>query len=127
MSMPEERRRVVMVDDDEDYRSMLREWLVERYDTTALPNGEDLIEQLFLVLPDLVLLDISLPGPDGFTLCERIRSEPRFQELPVLFLTSSDSNSDFVSNLSAGGSAYLTKPVERSQLLKRIAELLPAA
>ena len=127
MRTPDKRRRVVMVDDDDDYRLIVREWLAQRYDVVSLPDGENLIEELFVVQPDLVLLDVSMPGPNGFTLCERIRSEPAFQKLPVLFLTSSVKNADFVANLDAGGSAYLTKPVEPADLMARIQELLPAA
>lgn len=127
MRTPEERRRIVTVDDDVDFQAILREWLVPRYDTVSLPNGENLIEELILIEPDLVLLDVSMPGPDGFTLCERIRSEPRLRELPVLFLTSSDKNSDFIANLDSGGTAYLTKPVTRGRLERVIEEYLPSS
>ncbi|UPT75154.1 MAG: response regulator [Elusimicrobiota bacterium] len=119
------RRRVILVDDDGDFSSLLKDWLLPRYDVVVLPRGDDLLDEMIVVEPDLVVLDVSMPGPDGFTLCRRVRAEPRFAETPVLFLTSSNRAADFVDNLDAGGSAYVVKPVERRSLLARVAGLLP--
>lgn len=122
-----ERPQVVVVDDDPDFLEILRQWLSSRYDTVSLKDGAELLEELPGLEPDLVILDVNLPGPDGFRLCRRIRSEARMAGIPILFLTASRSNQDFLKNLEVGGSAYLTKPVERQRLLTEVYELIGRA
>lgn len=119
-----ERPRVLLVEDEEDFRTLLCGWLSPRYDVTALPHGESLLEQAAARPPDLFILDVSLPGPDGFALCRRLRADPRFARTPIVFLTAVVSTKAFVRGLDAGGSAHLTKPVDRVTLLKRLEELL---
>lgn len=118
--------RIVMVDDEPDFQLILRQWLSPRYETISLPNGEGILEELSELEPDLLILDVGLPGPNGFKLCHKIRTVPRFSALPILFLTASKANDDFMRNLEVGGSAYLNKPVERGPLLATIDELLSA-
>ena len=118
------RPQIVMVDDDRDFQSILRGWLTPRYDTISLADGEELLHELSTLEPDLVVLDVGLPGPDGFKLCHKIRAESRFTQIPILFLTGMSSNRDFCKYLEVGGTAYLTKPVDRSQLLAEIHSLL---
>lgn len=119
-----DRPHIVTVDDDPDFLFVLRGWLEPRYQMIPFSSGEALLDELPFLEPDLVIMDVRLPGPDGFKLCHRIRSDPRFAGTPILFLTASRDNEDFVRNLDAGGSAWLTKPVDRAQLLKEIRELL---
>src|SRR5438309_11704057 len=102
--------RILMVDDDNDFQVIVRKWLSPRYDHLGLTSGADLTEYLEAAEPDLVILDVRMPGPDGFQLCRRIRSDSRFCDLPVLFLTGCKEDEDFIKNLNAGGTAYLTKP-----------------
>jgi DNA-binding response OmpR family regulator len=124
-SMPAESRpRVLIVDDDEDFRLVVELMLATQYDVVSLDNGEGLLEELATSRPDLVILDVMLPGRDGFQLCRDVRSKPTLANLPILFLTSSRKDNDFVDNLEAGGNAYLTKPVSQKALLKKLSELL---
>lgn len=116
-----------MVDDDRDFQTIVRGWLTPRYDLLSLSNGDGLIEDLAAVDPQLLLLDVRMPGPDGFKLCAGVRARPRFIGLPILFLTGCSEDEDFVKNLDAGGTAFLTKPVARKRLLWTIRELLAAA
>lgn len=121
-----ERLKVVAVEDDRDFRVILGQWLGSEYDVRMLEHGEELFDELRLEAPDLVLLDVNLPGPDGFKLCRRIRSDPRFRSLPILFLTALTDDADFIRHLEAGGTAYLTKPLERRALLSAMGELAGA-
>lgn len=125
-ALAEEDRRlkVLMVDDDRDFQLILRGWLAPRYDTISLSDGDELLEETELSEPDLIILDVSLPGLDGFRLCKRLRERSRFASVPVLFLTGFDTNEDFLKSLEVGGSAFLTKPVKRSTLLAEAARLL---
>jgi CheY-like chemotaxis protein len=120
-----EKPRILMVDDDSDFQDIVRKWLSPRYDHWGLINGADLLENLEASQPDLVILDVRMPGPDGFELCRRIRSDGRFAHLPILFLTGCKEDEDFIKNLDVGGTAYLTKPVERKDLLAMVQELVP--
>lgn len=114
-----------MVDDDSDFQAIVRKWLSPRYDHWGLTNGTDLIEYLEAAEPDLIMLDVKMPGPDGFKLCKQIRSDRRFANTPILFLTGCKEDEDFIHNLDVGGTAYLTKPVERKDLLAMLRELVP--
>jgi len=123
---PVERRRVVAVDDDHDFLTVLRSMLAKEFEVTVLSDGEDLMGQLEAVQPDLLILDVRMPKPDGFELCRRVRSSGSFHSLPVLFLSASDTDGDFFQNMDSGGTAYLTKPVSRRRLLSKVTQLLQA-
>jgi DNA-binding response OmpR family regulator len=117
-------QRIVMVDDEPDFLTIAQTWLEPRYELVSFTDGDGLLTQLDLLEPDLLILDVRLPGIDGFKLCRRIRADERFQTLPILFLTASHSDLDFFKNLEVGGTSYLTKPVSRRELLARVKELL---
>jgi DNA-binding response OmpR family regulator len=118
-----ERKQVVLVDDDRDLQTIVRGWLSDSYDTVSLSSGEGLLDELASLEPSLLILDVVMPGPDGFTLCRKIRSDSRFADLPILFLTGCGADDDFIRNIDAGGTAYLVKPVSRRRLLVKVAEL----
>lgn len=122
-----ERPRLLLVEDDADFTSILRGWLAPLYDTVCLRDGGEALEEAAVCRPDLIVLDVTLPGPDGFAVCRKLRSDPRFASTPVLFLTGVISNDAFVRHLDAGGTAYLTKPVDRPTLLAAVARLLEAS
>ena len=119
-----ETRRIVMVDDEPDFLTIAQTWLEPKYELVPFTDGSSLLSHLSTLEPDLLILDVRLPGTDGFKLCRRIREDRRFRSLPVLFLTASHNDLDFFRNLEVGGSSYLTKPVSRKELLARIQELL---
>lgn len=126
MSSLNEPPLVLMVDDDADFRAIVRNWLVPEFEHVGLSNGEDLLDEIEALDPDLIILDVRMPGPDGFKLCGLIRADPRFNGVPVLFLTGCKEDADFIRNLDAGGTAYLTKPVDRKRLLSVLRELIGA-
>lgn len=116
-------RRIAMVDDDDDFLAVARDWLEPRYDVVTLSEGSGLIEVLASLQPDLVILDVRMQ-PDGFTVCRRMRQEPQLKAVPVVFLTSSRSDVDFIRNIDAGGTAYLMKPITQKQLLSTLGEMI---
>lgn len=113
-----------MVDDEPDFQTIVHSWLEPAYDVVALKDGDELLGALRARAPDLVILDLRLPGADGFEICRRLRAAPGLESTPVLFLTASKEGEDYRRNMSAGGSGYLTKPVGRRQLLAAVDELL---
>ena len=121
----DEKPRVLMVDDDLDFHAIVRGWLAPRFEHVAMTSGEGLLEQLEALEPDLLILDVRMPGAGGFELCAQVRSERRFDALPILFLTGCKEDEDFVSNLKAGGTAFLSKPVGRRLLVATLRGLIP--
>ena len=126
--MPEKTKKekplVVWVDDDKDFQDLVRDWLMPRYGLAMYNNGEEFLEALEGMEPDTVILDVRLPGPDGFRLCRKLRGDRRFSSVPILFLTSCSEDVDYIKHLDVGGTAYLNKPVDKAELLKTLNELL---
>ena len=114
---------LLVVDDDPKILSMMRRGLIfAGYDVHTVDSGEDALHQAMVEVPDLVVLDVMLPGIDGFEVCRRLRSaEPR---LPILLLTARDRVPDRVAGLDAGADDYLVKPFAFDELLARIRALL---
>ena len=114
---------VWIVDDDPAIRSGVTTLLAqEHYATWAAADGRALIERLHPPWPDLIVLDVILPGYDGLTLCRRIRQLPVY--LPVLMLSVRDAVVDRVTGLEYGADDYLGKPFEPRELLARVRALL---
>ncbi|MBI3298844.1 MAG: response regulator [Elusimicrobia bacterium] len=116
---------VVMVDDDADWQTVVKGWLSERYEHFSLLDGNDLLEELAALEADLLILDVQMPGDDGFSVCRRLRADRRFDAMPIVFLTGRKEDADFLKNIDVGGTAFLTKPISRRRLLSVLRELLP--
>lgn len=121
--MSAERRRVALIDDDADFRRIVRRWLSGRYEVACYADAEELLAGQGPP-PDLVISDVNMPGLNGYTFCERVRADPRLARVPFLFLTGVDCDEGFLLGFEAGADAYLAKPVERRRLLEKAAELL---
>jgi len=115
---------IVWVEDNRDYQAVVRDWLLPDFDVVTYENGEAFLDEIEDVEPDLVMLDVRLPGPDGFRLCRRLRADPRLRSVPILFLTSCEDDDAYIAHLDVGGSAFVTKPVEKAQLLAAIRGLV---
>ncbi len=110
-----EKRKVLIVDDDAGVRESLRMILKERYEPSITSSGEEALEALPDVRPDLILLDVLMPGLDGLEVLERIKSEdPR---TPVIMLTATKTVKTAVSAMKLGAFDYVTKPFDVEELL----------
>lgn len=111
-------QRIMIVEDDPSIRDELTLILEnEGYQPLAVEDYTDITEQVIHNCPDLLLLDIGLPGRDGFSLCASLR---RTVDIPIIFVTSRDSSLDEIRALSLGGDDYVTKPYNIPVLLARI-------
>ncbi len=114
--------KIMIIEDDPTIRDELSLLLNnEGYCSVAVTDFADIAEQAAQIAPDLILLDIGLPGQDGFILCAGLRKAVR---APVIFVTSRDSGQDEVRGLSLGGDDYITKPYSVPVLLARIKAVL---
>jgi two-component system response regulator MprA len=114
---------ILVVDDDAPIRRMLERTLAaEGYAVRSEPDGGAALAHLEHVTPDLVVLDVAMPGLDGLAVCRRVRS--RGLGLPILLLTARDALEDRVSGLDAGADDYLVKPFAPEELLARVRALL---
>lgn len=119
-----EKPLIIWVDDDKDYQAAVKEWLLDDYDVITYRDGGELLDDPLDLRADLLILDVRLPGADGFKLCGRIRADRRFRDAPVLFLTSCGDDDSFLRHMDAGGAVFLTKPVGKRRLLEAVASLV---
>lgn len=108
---PTEKPRILIVEDMTDNIRVLVELLKEAYQVVPAKNGETALKRLEEgPLPDLVLLDIVMPGMDGYALCNHIKSDPKTAEIPVIFITAVSEAMDDAKAFELGAVDYITKP-----------------
>ena len=116
--------RVLVVDDDPDMSAFLTRLLgAEGMSARTVADGEAALQSIAAAPPDLVLLDIMLPGVDGFTICERLKGDPATAMIPVVLITALEDQESRVRGIRAGGDDFLSKPVKREELLARVSTL----
>ena len=119
-------RRVLVVDDEANIRDLIEVALrFHGFTTATAATGEDALRAARRERPDLVLLDVMLPGMDGFEVCRRLRADG--DQVPVIFLTARDTPSDTVTGLTLGGDDYVTKPFSIEALIARVHAVLRRA
>jgi two-component system, NtrC family, sensor kinase len=112
---------ILIVDDALSSSALLSDFLHEvGFKTAIAKNGEDAIEQVELHYPDLILLDLVLPGIDGFEICRQLKTNPRYLEIPIIFMTAIGDTETKVKGLSLGAVDYITKPFQKEELLARV-------
>ncbi|MDQ7250416.1 response regulator [Dongia sedimenti] len=118
-------RSILIVDDDDEIRSLVGDLLRrERFSVTEAENATEMDNVLRRMRPDVLILDLMLPGEDGLSICRRIRSE---SGVPILMLTAKHEETDKVVGLELGADDYLVKPFGTRELLARIRALLRRA
>lgn len=119
--------RVMIVEDEEDIQKVLRMSL--QYcgvqEVVTANSGEDCLARVHDALPDLILLDVTMPKLDGIETCRRLKQDPQTRGIPVIFLSAMAQASDRKRGLDAGAAGYLTKPFDPVALFGQILELLP--
>ena len=113
--------KILIVDDSPSARETLCAILEEQgYQLTTAPNGQKALEVAASLHPDLILLDIMMPGMDGFEVCRRIRANPQIAEVPIVILTALDDSASLLKGIEAGADDFLSKPVDRHELRARV-------
>lgn len=115
------RPRILIIDDDEDFVRLVGAILgKEGMIVKGLTVPENIAEHILSFAPDIVLLDVMMPGISGYQVCQQMREQPQWQDLPVLFLTAQTGLSARLAAFEAGGDDYLPKPVAPAELLMRV-------
>ncbi|MFC2031047.1 response regulator [Chloroflexota bacterium] len=120
-----ELHRVLIVDDDPLVRGALEAVLApENYELELVSSGPEALGRAAALMPDLVLLDVKMPGMDGFEVCRRLRADPLLAEVPVLMITTLDDHSSRLRGIEAGADDFISKPLDDAELTARVRTIL---
>jgi CheY-like chemotaxis protein len=120
------KRRRILVADDEIYILHILEFSLnlEGYEVISATSGEEALAKAAKERPDLVVLDVLMPQMDGHEVCRRLKTDERTRDIPVIFLSARDSQTDQDLGLRLGAEAYITKPFSPQRLIDTIQNLL---
>ncbi|MDZ4821494.1 MAG: response regulator [Planctomycetota bacterium] len=119
------RERILVIDDEEDLLELVNYNLTrEGFRVECVATGEAALAAARRSIPDLVILDLLLPGVDGLEICRLLKNDPKTRHIPVIMLTAKSEESDMVSGLELGADDYMTKPFSPRVLLARIKAIL---
>jgi CheY-like chemotaxis protein len=117
--------RILIVDDERHNRQVLEVMLKpEGYRLRTAASGEEALNVVAAQPPDLILLDIMMPGMDGYQVARKIKGDPATTHIPIIMITALDDHYTRLLGLSAGAEDFLGKPVERAELCERVRDLL---
>jgi len=117
-------RKIMVVDDSATERHMLRDLLTKAgYEVVSCESGDDAIVKARQVKPDLILMDVVMPGLNGFQATRAISRDPETKSIPVIMCTSKSQETDKIWGLRQGARDYVVKPVDREMLLAKISSL----
>jgi len=117
-------QKILVVDDDEHILRSLSQYLeLEEFQVVSASNGQDALALFASEKPDMLVLDVMMPGMDGFQVLESIRGNPDTAKVPVLMLTARDQHSDIMRGYQMGATSYLVKPFNLDELVEAIREV----
>src|SRR3569832_452558 len=116
--------RILVVDDiDANVRLLQAKLQAEYYDVLTAYDGVTALAIAAAEKPDIVLLDVMMPGMDGFQVCRRLKEDPETRHIPVVLVTALDGRADRITGLEAGADEFLTKPIDDLMLFARVKSL----
>ena len=116
----------VLIVDDEPNVVVSLQFLMEQqgYRVLVAERGEDALDLIYQYKPDLVLLDIMLPGIDGYEVCEIVRLNPDYRNIKIIFITARGREEEIAKGMSLGADAYITKPFSNAELVAQVKTVL---
>ncbi len=112
--------KILIVDDDPTNLRFLDEVLSEGYHVLSVSSGEEALEIIHTFQPDILLLDIILPGIDGYQVCKAVRQDENFAEMKIILISAKAMADEMQKGFDVGGDAYITKPFSHQDLLSNI-------
>ena len=117
--------KILIIDDDKTLQTMLKAVLVSNgFDVVSTFSGEEGLALAKSEKPDFIILDVIMPGIKGREVCRRLKEDAQTRDIPVMFLTSKDSEDDVEAELKAGAVGHVTKPVNSMSLVRKIKQTL---
>lgn len=112
---------ILIADDNAEQLNLLTEWLAKLgYKTIGTTNGKDTINKVFDVVPDLILLDVHMPRPDGYEVCTILKKNPSTKDIPIFFISGLNDPYNKAKAFECGGLDYLCKPIQMYELKAKI-------
>lgn len=123
--MAADKRKVLIADDEPNIVTAL-EFLLKRagYDVRTATNGEEALALVESYLPDLVLIDIMMPGKSGYEVCQRMRERPEWRHIKIVMVTAKGREAEVSKGMSLGADLYVTKPFSTQELIAAVDRLL---
>jgi putative two-component system response regulator len=115
-----EKQKIILADDDITNLQIGKNVLAEHFDVFTVMSGQSLLDMLEEIVPDLILLDISMPEMTGLEVLKRVRENPKTADLFVVFLTSHDDSDTVIEAITQGANDYITKPFHPVDLLIKV-------
>ena len=116
----EERPKVLVVDDEPFNLEIMQEILEEDYAVAYAKSGPECMDMVMDVMPDVVLLDVNMPGMSGYEVCQRLKENPKTTAIPVTFVSALDTLAERLAGYEVGGDDYICKPFEAGELLSKV-------
>ena len=119
--------KILIIDDDKIVQLMLKAVLSSHgFDVVSTFTGEEGLVMAKSEMPDMIILDVIMPGIKGRAVCQKIKADPQTKAIPVLFLTAKDSEDDVAAELELGAVGHITKPINSMSLVRKIKQILGA-
>lgn len=118
-------KQILVVEDEEDILELVSFNLKKQgYQVRGVTSGEEALQEVRRKIPSLIILDLMLPGVDGFDVCKSLKNDPRTKAVPIVMLTARSEEADIVIGLELGADDYLTKPFSPRELIARVRAIL---
>ena len=118
-------KKILVADDEENILAVLEMRLKTKgYQVITASDGETALQKAKENQPDLIILDVMMPPPNGFHVCRALKDDPKYKDTPIILLTAKSTESDKFWGMESGADAYVTKPYNSEELLNKITALL---
>ena len=121
------RKKILAVDDEPASLEIIKEALSEHYDLRTASTGEEALEIAPEFIPDLIVLDIMMPGIDGYEVCQRLREDLDFRSTPIIMITAKMESEAMTEGMKTGADDYIIKPFEVEDLIESIEFFFPSS
>lgn len=122
------RPKILVVDDEPDIRQLIKLRLeLRKYEVLTAQDGAEAIATAQAAHPDLIMMDVIMPGQNGYATCRQLKDLESTKDIPVVFLTAKGRQDDIMQGTLVGGAAYLTKPFDTQQMLQTVDAVLAEA
>lgn len=123
--MSQTSKKIMIVDDEPNIVLALKYLMEEEgFDVQCYYDGDTAVENVTKVIPDLIILDVMMPGKDGFSVAKYIRNQPELENTAIIFLTAKGTSQDKMEGYGSGAESYIVKPFDNDEIVARVHEVL---